>query len=170
MGASEVVGYFAVVTAAAAVPEAVEMAVAVNKGWDEVSQYSLYSAGLRPSSPLPLPQQSAPHQVEDHCTNSESVAAIMHEGYAVIRNAGSLAPQRERTWQRKIEVAVVGPVGLVGGDQASRNDQSRWHAVTSRRQNGHPIVTLMRLEMAALRKEKSLENTNKSRVAHSQVT
>lgn len=85
--------------------------------------------------------------------NPESVAAIRHEEYAVIRNGASLAPQRERTWRRKTEVAVAGPVGLVGDDRVFRNDQSRWHAVTSRRQNGHPIVTLMRLEMAA----KSLE-------------
>jgi len=151
VGASEGVGYFAAVTAAA-VPEAVEMAVAVDKGRDEVSQYSLYSAGLRPSSPPPLPQEFAPHRVEDRCMNPESVAAIRHEEYAVIRNGASLAPQRERTWRRKTEVAVAGPVGLVGDDQVFRNDQSRWHAVTSRRQNGHPIVTLMRLEMAALRR------------------
>ena len=56
-------GYYAVVVAATAVAGFVEFAVAADRGWDEVSRCSPYSAGPKPSSPPQPPRGSAPHPV-----------------------------------------------------------------------------------------------------------
>lgn len=78
------------------------------------------------------------------------MVAVKHEIYVVIRNGESPSPQRERTWQMMTGGAVAGFAGLVGVDRAFQTDHCRSHAVTSRRQSGHPIVTPMMLVIAAL--------------------
>ena len=62
-GASEVVGYCAVVIAATVA--GVGFVAAADTWRDEVSRYSPCSAVPKPSSPLQPPQEFAPHLVED---------------------------------------------------------------------------------------------------------